>query len=73
MRIIVEIPDLELESARELTGAHTAEEAIAKAISMFVNDRQKRRELSDRLYGSIPDFMSQEEMQRLRNANFSQQ
>ena len=66
MKTVVEIPEFQLESVQRITGARSPEEAIAKAVSMFLGERENRRALADRLYGSIPDFMSQEELQRLR-------
>ena len=66
MKTTVEIPDQDLEAARILTGTRTPEEAVVKAVTTFVREREQRRALAQELYGSIPDFMSQEELRRLR-------
>ena len=66
MKTTVEIPDKDARAAQELTGARTIEEAVAKAVTAFVREREQRRAAAQQLYGSIPDFMSHEELRRMR-------
>ena len=66
MKTLVEIPDADLEAAQKFTGASSAEEAVARAVSAFVQERDERRRAVSQLRGSIPDIMTQEELQRLR-------
>lgn len=68
MKTIVEIADEEAEIARRLTGAQTVEEAVLKAVRGFLRDHQERHAAVECLYGSVPECMTQAELQRMREA-----
>ena len=65
MKTSVDIPDDTLKELLAHTNASTKREAILHALDDF-NRRQRLSALAERLYGSIPDFMSQEDLKKLR-------
>jgi hypothetical protein len=66
MKTTVEISEKEIEAVQRLTGARTAEEAVSKAVTTFIREHEERKAMAEGLHGSIPDIMSQHELQRLR-------
>jgi Bacterial antitoxin of type II TA system, VapB len=67
MKTTVDIPEKELKEIIKNTGAKTKREAILTAVRKF-NKSKRQEELSDRLHGSMPDFMTQEDLKILREA-----
>jgi len=68
MKTSVDIPEKDLREVIRNTGASTKREAIMIAVRTF--NRQKRLEdLSQRLYGSMPKFMAQQELKLMREDN----
>jgi hypothetical protein len=66
MKTVVELSDAEIAAIQRLTGTNTSEEAVAKAISAFVHQREGRAAAVRELHGSIKDIISQEELRQLR-------
>lgn len=64
MKTTIDIPDQELREVMRHTGARTKREAVVTAIAEF-NRRQRARELVAR-FGTFDDFMTQEELRRMR-------
>ncbi len=65
MKTTIDIPDKALKEAIRHTGAKTKRDAIVTAVEEF-NRRRRLEELSERLHGSCPGFMSQEDLRRMR-------
>jgi Arc/MetJ family transcription regulator len=64
MKTTIDIPDQELQEVMRHTGARTKREAVVTAIAEF-NRRQRAQELVAR-FGTFDDFMTQEELRRMR-------
>ena len=65
MKTTIDIPEKALREALRHTGAKTKRDAIVTAVEEF-NRRRRLKELAERLHGSCPGFMSQEELRRMR-------
>jgi hypothetical protein len=65
VKTTIDIPDKSLREAIEHTGAKTKREAVVTAVDEF-NRRRRLEEMAERLHGSCPDFMSQEDLKRMR-------
>ena len=65
MKTTIDIPDKLLREAIKHTGAKTKRDAVVTAIEEF-NRRRRLEELAERLHGSCPGFMSQEDLRRMR-------
>ena len=65
MKTTIDIPDASLREAIRHTGAKTKREAVVTAVDEF-NRRRRLEALAERLHGSCPDFMTQAELQRMR-------
>jgi hypothetical protein len=66
MKTSIDIPENDLVEVLRNTGASTKREAILIAVRKF-NRERKLHEISSRLYGSMPDFMTQEDLARMRD------
>ncbi len=64
MKTTIEIPDKELKEARKFTGAKTNGSAIVTAVIDF--NRRRRLEKIASLLGTFEDFMTAEELQKMR-------
>ena len=65
MKTTIDIPEESLQEAIRQTGAKTKRDAIITAVDEF-NRRRRMEELAERLHGSCPGFMSQEELHQSR-------
>jgi len=65
MKTTIDIPDKLLREAIEHTGAKTKRDAVVMAMNEF-NRRCRLKEMAERLHGSCPDFMSQEDFHQTR-------
>jgi Bacterial antitoxin of type II TA system, VapB len=65
MKTTIDIPEKMLKEAIRLTGARTKKDAILTAVDKF-NKRKRLEALAEKLHGSMPDFMSQEDLKRMR-------
>jgi Arc/MetJ family transcription regulator len=65
MKTTIDIPDKALQEVIKLTGAKTKRDAVVTAVEDF-NRRHRLEEMAGRLYGSCPDFMSQEDLRKMR-------
>ena len=65
MKTTIDIPEKTLQEAMRHTGAKTKREAIVTAVEKF-NRSRRLVELAERLHGSCPNFMTQEDLQRVR-------
>ena len=64
MKTTIDIPDEELEAVMRHTGAATKREAVVTAIGEF-NRRKEMQELIAQ-FGTFENFMTQEQLRRLR-------
>ena len=64
MKTTIDIPDKELKDAIRFTGAKTKKHAVVTALSEF--NRLKRLEALVRRFGKSNDFMTAEELRRMR-------
>ena len=64
MKTTVDIPEQELKEAMRHTGAKTKREAVVIAIAEL-NRRRRLRKLVES-FGTLDDFMSQEDLRRMR-------
>jgi len=64
MKTTVDIPENELQEAMRHTGARTKREAVVIAV-VELNRRRRLQKLAER-FGSLPDFMTQAELRRMR-------
>lgn len=71
MKTTLNIPDKQLETLLELTNAKTKTEAINKAIEEYILQEKIKALLA--LEGSCPDFMTQDELQEMRNLELEEQ
>ena len=65
MKTTIDIPELALEEAMKVTGAKTKRDAVVSAVEDF-NRRHRLAALAKRLRGSMPNFMTQEDLQVMR-------
>jgi Arc/MetJ family transcription regulator len=65
MKTTIDIPDKSLQEAIKHTGAKTKRDAVVTAVEEF-NRRHRLEKMAERLHGSCPDFMSQEDLKRMR-------
>ena len=65
MKTTIDIPDKSLREAIRHTGAKTKRDAVVTAVDEF-NRRHRLEELAERLHGSCPNFMTQEDLKRMR-------
>jgi Arc/MetJ family transcription regulator len=63
MKTTIDIPDDSLRQAIRHTGAKTKRDAVVIALAEF-NRRCRLEELAERLHGSCPNFMNQENLQQ---------
>jgi Arc/MetJ family transcription regulator len=64
MKTTVDVPEDELQEAMRHTGAKTKREAVVIAL-VELNRRRRLQKLAER-FGSLPDFMTQAELRRMR-------
>lgn len=67
MKTTVDIPESELREAMRHTGVKTKREAVAIALSEFNRRRRLQRLVSS--FGSLDDFMTQEDLGRMRETS----
>jgi Arc/MetJ family transcription regulator len=67
MKTTIDIPDKELRDAMRYTSAKTKRDAVVQALRDF-NRRQRLAELATML-GTFRDFMTQEDLQQMREDN----
>ncbi len=65
MKTTIDIPEKAMKEAIRHTGAKTKRDAIVTAVEEF-NRRRRLEELAERLHGSCPGFMSQQDLQQMR-------
>ena len=64
MKTTLDIPENELQEAIRHTGAKTKREAVVIALAEF-NRRRRLQKLVEK-FGTLDDFMTQEELRRMR-------
>lgn len=64
MKTTVDIPEDELREAMSHTGARTKREAVVTALSEF--NRRRRLQKVVQSFGTLDEFMTQEELRRMR-------
>ena len=65
MKTTIDIPDKLLREAIKHTKAKTKRHAIVAAVEEF-NRRRRLEEIAERLHGSCPNFMTQDDLKRTR-------
>ncbi len=65
MKTTIDIPEEDLREVIKHTGAKTKREAILTAVRKF-NKRKRLEALAERLHGSMPNFMTQEDLKIMR-------
>lgn len=65
MKTTIDIPDKALKEAIKHTGAKTKRDAVVTAVEEF-NRRRRLEEMAQRLHGSMPNFMTQEDLKTMR-------
>ena len=65
MKTTIDIPDKALREVMRNTGAATKREAVVTAIEAF--NRQRRLEQLVKQFGTCTDFMTQDDLGRMRN------
>jgi len=65
MKTTIDIPEKLLTETIKHTGAKTKRDAVVTAVSEF-NRRRRLEALAERLHGSCPNFMKQEDLRRMR-------
>ncbi|MFT4689913.1 MAG: Arc/MetJ family transcription regulator [Limisphaerales bacterium] len=65
MKTTIDIPEHILKEAMKHTGAKTKREAVVTAVEQF-NRRERLSELAHRLRGSLPNFMTLEDLKVMR-------
>ena len=65
MKTTIDIPGSDLREIMKYTGAKTKREAVVTAVRRF-NKRKRLEALAERLHGSMPDFMTQEDLKNMR-------
>lgn len=64
MKTTVDIPESELREAMRHTGAKTKREAVVTALTEF--NRKRRLQRLVKSFGTLEEFMTQEELARMR-------
>ena len=64
MKTTLDIPEEEMREAIRHTGAKTKREAVVTALAEF-NRRRRLQKLVEK-FGTLDDFMTQEELRRMR-------
>ena len=65
MKTTVDIPSSELKAVVKNTGARSRAEAVLRAVKDF-NRRRRLAALAERLKGSLPNFMTLEDLKAMR-------
>jgi len=65
MKTTIDIPEKDLKEVIKNTGAKTKREAILTAVRKF-NKRKRLQALSNRIHGTFKDFMTQEDLKKMR-------
>ena len=65
MKTTVDIPSSELKAIVKNTGARSRAEAVLRAVKDF-NRRRRLAALAERLKGSLPNFMTLEDLKAMR-------
>ncbi len=65
MKTTIDIPEEDLAEALKNTGAKTKKEAVVTAVRQF-NRRKRLEKLAERLHGSMPHLMTQEDLRVMR-------
>lgn len=65
MKTTIDIPEKVLAETIKYTGAKTKREAVVGAVEDF-NRRHRLAALAKRLHGSMPNFMTQEDLKKMR-------
>ena len=65
MKTTIDIPDKALKEAIKHTGAKTKRDAVVTAVEEF-NRRRRLEEMAQRLHGSMPNFMTQQDLKTMR-------
>jgi len=65
MKTTIDIPENVLKETIKHTRAKTKKQAILTAVQQF-NRRKRLEELAERLHGSLPNLMTQEELKVIR-------
>jgi len=65
MKTTIDIPEKSLREVIKHTGAKTKRDAVVTAVDEF-NRRRRLEELAERLHGSCPNFMTQEDLRQMR-------
>ncbi len=65
MKTTIDIPEKVLAETIKHTGAKTKREAVVSAVEDF-NRRHRLAALAKRLHGSMPNFMTQEDLKIMR-------
>ena len=65
MKTTIDIPSDVMDEAMKFTGAKTKREAVVGAVEDF-NRRHRLAALAKRLRGSMPNFMTQEDLKKMR-------
>lgn len=68
MKTTIDIPDKVLKEAIKHTGAKTKRDAVVTAVEEF-NRRRRHEDMAQRLHGSMPNFMTQEDLKTMREDN----
>ncbi len=68
MKTTIDIPEKLLEEAMRFTGAKTKREAVVTAVERF-NKLKRLEKMNTRVRGQFRDFMSQDELTKLRAAD----
>jgi Arc/MetJ family transcription regulator len=65
MKTTIDIPEKVMKETIRHTGAKTKKDAILTAVEKY-NKRQRLEALAERLHGSMPGFMTQEDLKVMR-------
>jgi Arc/MetJ family transcription regulator len=65
VKTTIDIPDKALKEAIKHTGAKTKRDAVVTAVEEF-NRRRRLEEMAQRLHGSMPNFMTQHDLKKMR-------
>ena len=70
MKTTIDIPEKLLEEAMRFTGAKTKRQAVVTAVERF-NKLKRLEKLNTRVRGQFRDFMTQDDLTKLRAADLS--
>jgi Arc/MetJ family transcription regulator len=65
MKTTIDIPEKVMKETIRHTGAKTKKDAILTAVEKY-NKRQRLEALAERLHGSMPNFMTQDDLKTMR-------